>query len=178
MNLIEKLKAGKRNIRTLAYPGTEEEIGITVLSEAETRDAIFATEREFKKGEIEVSTMTLGAYTSENNTQVLFRALVDPKRQKKDGTYERLFKDMDEFRDLLRREEKEILIEEYNAFEKECSPSPRDLSEEELEALADDLKKNLTLGTDSSFRTLQQLTIYLAKQLSTLQRANGSMSSL
>jgi hypothetical protein len=139
-DLIEKLKAGKRNMRTLAYPGTENEIGITVLSEAETRDAIFATERVFKEAEIEVSAMTVSAYTAENNTQVLFRAIVDPKRQKKDGTYERLFKDVDEFRSLLRREEKEILIEEYNAFEKECSPV--DPSEEELEALSEEVKKN------------------------------------
>ncbi len=176
-DLIEKLKMGKRNIRTLIYPGTEdEEVGITVLSESETQEAIFATERVFKDAGVEVSAMTLGAYTAENNTQVLVRALVDPKRRKKDGTCERLFKDVDEFRSFLLREQKEALIDEYNAFEKECSPA--DPSEEELEALSAEVKKNLTLGPNLSIHTLQRLIIYLAKQLLTLQKDNGSTSSL
>ena len=177
-DLIEKLKAGKRNIRTLAYPGIEdEEIGITVLSESETRDAIFATERIFKDAGIEVSAMTVSAYTAENNTQILFRAIVNPKRQKKDGTCERLFKDVDEFRALLRREEKEALIDEYNAFEKECSPA--DPSEEELEALFAEVKKKGTIpGSSSSLRTLQRLIIYLASLPATSQADNGFTSSL
>jgi len=177
MSLIEKLKAGKKNVKVIRWPGTDDEIGITILAEAETQEALFAAERLFKEAGIEVTATTINAYNSEVNTQTLFRALVDSSRKKPDGTHERYFKGIDEFRSLLHREAKEILIEEYNAFEDECNPSPAKLSDEELEKILEDVKKNSHPGTNLSFGTLRQLVAYLASRPSSSQKASGSISS-
>jgi|GEM_PF-778832 hypothetical protein len=178
MGLIEKLKAGKSNIRIMKFPGTDEDIGITVLTEGETQEAMFAAERLYKDSKIEVSGVTVGSYTSEQNTQILSRALVDPGRKKADGSYERYFKSVGELRGLLRREAKETLIEEYNRFEEETSPSPLKISAEELDILLEDIKKNPeTVGNVSSFCMLRELTLYLVNQLVILQKGNGSTSS-
>jgi hypothetical protein len=178
MGLIEKLKAGKRNIKIMPFPGTDENIGLCVLTEAETQEALFATEKYFKQNDVEVSAMLVTSYNSEANTQTLFRAIVDPARQDTNGSYERYFKNIDEFRKLIGREAKDILIEEYNAFEEECSPSPLNLTEEELEKIIAEVKKSPTSGNDLSFRTLKKLTMYLVDRLSSLQKDNGSTSSV
>ena len=177
MSIIDILKAGKKNVKVVKWPGTEEDVGIIVLTEAETQEAQFAAERLFKDENIEVSAVTLGAYQSEANTQILWRALVSPEKKTKDGTHERYFKSVDELRGLIRREAKEALVEEYNAFEEECSPSPRTMSVEDLEALLEDVKKNAMNGMPSSISTLKQLIIYSANLLSTLQKDSGSISS-
>jgi hypothetical protein len=176
-SLIEKLKAGKRNIKRLEYPGTDQGIGITVLSEAETQEAVFASERLFKEHLIEVSATTADAYVSELNTQILFRALVNPAVQKKDGSCERYFSDVDEFRGMLMKDAKGILIDEYNAFQDECSPSPLKMSENEIEALVEKIKKNQMPGSGLSFRMLRELTTYLACRHQASQKDSGSTSS-
>jgi hypothetical protein len=176
MDLIEKLKAGKRNIKEIKFPGTDETIGIAVLTEAETQEALFATERLFKEKGIEVSATIVSAYNSEANTQTLFRALVNPAKKKEDGTFEQYFSSIDEFRSLIGREAKDILIEEYNSFEEEISPSPLKLSEKALERIFTEVKKNPMLGNALSLNTLRQLTMYLVNQVSILQKDNGSTS--
>src|SRR5450759_4032023 len=110
MDLIEKLKAGKRNIKTIKFPGTDDIIGLAVLTEAETQEALFAAERLFKENQIEISATTISAYNSEANTQTLVRALVNPAKKKEDGTYEQYFESIGEFRSLILRETKDLLI--------------------------------------------------------------------
>jgi hypothetical protein len=180
VSIIEKLKMGKSNVKVVDWPGLDgETIGITVLTEAETQEAQFAAERLFKDESIEVNAMTVGAYTSEANTQILFRALVNPQKKTKDGDYERIFSSVDQFRGLVRREAKEVLIDAYNAFEEECSPSPKKMSDEDLQALLDDAKKNSGMpGNDLSFSTLRQLITFTVNLLLSLQRDSGSTSSL
>jgi hypothetical protein len=51
------------------------------------------------------------------------------------------------------------------------------MSPEELENFLEDFKKNPTVGNDSSFGMLRQLTLYLVERLLTLQKDNGSTSS-
>lgn len=177
MGLLEKLKAGKKNIKIIKFPGTDEDIGITVLTEAETQDAVFAAERFFKESGIEVSATTIGAYQSELNTQILLRCLVDPSKKKKDGTYEGFFKDTKEFKSLLAKEAKDILVEEYNGFESECSPSPLKMTDDEFDRLFDELKKSpQTVGSSLSLKTLKGLIIYLAVRPATSPKDSGSTS--
>lgn len=177
MGLIEKLKAGKNNVRIIKFPGTDEDIGITVLTEAETQDAVFAAERVFKDAGIEVSATTIGAYQSELNTQILFRCLANPEKKKPDGTRERFFKDLREFKSLLAREVKDSLIEEYNSFESECSPSPLKMTEDEFDRLFDELKKSpQTVGKGLNLKTAKGLIIYLASRPAILPKVSGSIS--
>lgn len=177
MSLIEKLKAGKRNIKIIRFPGTDEDIGVTVLSEAEIQDATFETERLFKENGIEISASTLNTYNSELATRILFRVLVDVNKKMSDGQPEQFFNSIIEFKKLLTRDAKGILIEEYNAFEDECSPSPLKMGDDDFERLFESLKKNpKVIGRDLSFRMLKGLIIYLAGLHVKSQKDSGSIS--
>ena len=77
MSLLEKLKAGKKNKKTIKYPGTDQDIVVSILSEADIQIAHFEAERLFKKNGIEVSMSTVDAYEAEKTTQILFRACSD-----------------------------------------------------------------------------------------------------
>lgn len=158
-SLLEKLKAGKRNVRAIKFPGMDQNVALRVLSNADVQDALFATENHFKQHKIEVSATTVEAYEDENTTQILFRALRDPQ------DYDRPFvKDVDELRRMLTRDEKDLLVEQYNAFEKEVSPSAVTLSDAEMDDLFGRLKKTPEIGNDLSFSTLKRLIVYLASR--------------
>jgi len=177
--IVEKLKLGKRNVKIVAFPGTDEQIGIVPLAENDIQEALFTTEKVFKEAGIEVNAMTMGAYTSEFNLQILYRALVDPEKKKPDGTFERYFRTADELRGVIKAEAKSILVDEYNAWEAECSPSPRRMTEEELEALVEEVKRDprVTPGLVTSLSTAHGLIAFMASQLVTSRKASGSISS-
>lgn len=175
MNLIEVLKAGKKHIKTLKFPGTEFEVGLCVLTDGEVQDAVFSTEQRFKEKGIEITATTLATYNRELNTQMLFRALVDPLKQRPDGTYEPIFKKVDELR-LATADQKNELIEEYNAFEAQCSPSPVKMTDDEFDALFEDIKKNPLTGNDLSLQTARRLILYLASRPQNLPKDSGSIS--
>ena len=175
MNLLEVLKAGKKNIKRLKFPGTEQEIGLTVLTEAEIEESVFATELVFKAAEVNITSTSISMYNSELSTQMLFRALVDPLKTKKDGTYERIFKSPDELRSLITSAQKAILIGEYNNFENECSPDVDKLSQLKFDELFEELKKNPQAGNSLSLQTARRLILYLVGRLQSLPQANGSI---
>ena len=157
--LLDKLKGGKRHIRVIKFPGTDQDVALRVLNNSETQEALFATERHFRDKEIEVTLTTAEAFEDENTTQILFRAL----RNAEDPS-EPLAASPDELRRALTREEKDHLVELYLEFEKEISPSAANMSEEEMEALFEDLKKTPELGNNLSSGTLKRLIGYLASR--------------
>ncbi len=161
MSLLEKLKGGKRNTRKIPFPGTDQDVALQVLSNAEKQDALFATEDLFKKKGIRISTTTVEAYEDENATQILARALRDPQDPETPFSG-----NADELRTLLTTGEKDLLVEAYDSFEKEVSPSAKDLTEAELEELVDTLKKTPGFGSSLSSPTLRQLTMYSVNRLS------------
>lgn len=178
MSLIEKLKAGKRNIRQIPWPGTDTNIGLTVLTESELQEAVFETERLFKKSGIEVSATTLGAYEKELSTQTLFRAIVDPDQPRPDGTWARLFTSIVDLKALFTAPAiKDNLIAEYNALEEECNPSPSVLSETELMTLFETVKKSPDSGTSLSSSSQRQLIAFMASRLSNSPKDSGSTST-
>lgn len=159
MSLLEKLKAGKRNLRIIRFPGTEHDVALRVLSNAELQDALFATEDLFRKKNIVIGSTTIEAYEDEHTTQILYRALRDPRDPEKPFA-----ESVDELRSLLTREEKDLLVARYNDFEKEVSPAPDMLTEEEMDGLLDEIKKKPEAGNGLSFSTLKRLTIYSASR--------------
>lgn len=172
MGLLEKIKAGKRNIKTIAFPGTDREICLQVLTNHETQEAVFATENYFKRVQIEITATTLDAYEDERVTQILFRALKDPEDIKNSIT-----KDADELRRLLTKEDKELLLQLYTEYERECSPNFTQMSDNEFETLWEDLKKNpIMLSSVSNIGMLKRLLLYLASAPETSQKGNGSTS--
>jgi hypothetical protein len=168
MSLLEKLKAGTNNKKTIKFPGTEEPIVIRILSEGDRQDAWFAAERHFSLNKIEISMSTVEAHEAEKALQMIYRAITDAEGNP-------LTKTADQFRKLLSMDEKNALADEYLAFEKECSPVQNHLSEEELRGLRDDLKKNpKTLESFSDISIARQLISYLVNQPETSPKGSGS----
>jgi hypothetical protein len=173
MDIVAKLKAGKKNVRKMKWPGTDIDIGLRVLSEAEIQEAAFETERHFKKAGIEVSVQTAIIYDKEQITQTLFQALVNPERT------ERLFTRADDLRGIFTAPEiKDALVAEFNDLMAECSPSPKTLAEEELKLLFDEVKKNPRSGMNLSLNSLRQLLIFSASQAAASPKDSGSGSTL
>lgn len=169
-NLLERLKRGTENKKTIKFPGTETNIQIRVLSEAERQAAHFAAEQHFKRQGIDVSMATVEAYEAEKTIQMLYRALSDEEGKALAHTPMR-------FAELLTIDEKSALVDEYMAHEKDCSPNPETLSEEEIDEIFESLKKNQTIpGNVSNIAIARQVIISLANRLRTLQQASGSTS--
>ncbi len=177
MSLIEKLKAGKHAVKIVTWPGSNNAIGITVLTEAEIQAAYFETELMFKSKGIEFSAANVDAYQSEESTQVLARALVDPEAKDKNGDPVRIFKSADELRGLIAHPDvKAALIQEYNDWQAECSPKIETMTEEKYDALFAEVKKNPSCLNSSSSRTLRGLITYLADRQTKLRKVSGSTS--
>ncbi len=177
MSLIEKLKAGKHAVKIITWPGTNNAIGITVLTEAESQSAHFETELMFKQKGIEFSAANVDEYQSEESTQILARALVDPEAKDKNGDPVRIFKSADELRGLIAHPDiKAALIQEYNDWQTECSPKIESMTEEQYDALFSEVKKNASCLNSLSLRTLRGLIIYLADRQTKLRKASGSTS--
>jgi len=170
--LLERLKAGKKNKKTIKFPNTQEDVVISVLSESELQEAHFATERHFKKNGIEASMVTVDAYEAEKTTQVLFRALRDPLDETK-----AIAKTIDAFRGLIERGEKDLLVDEYTSLELESNGGTETMTPDEMESFFDALKKRPEiLGSVSSIGTARQLISYLASRPQTSQPDSGSIS--
>jgi hypothetical protein len=172
MSLIEKLKAGKRNVKTIKFPGTEDDIFLQILSNADIQDAVFAAERRFKSEEIAITSSTLDAYEDERTTQIIFRALRDPLDPKKPFA-----STADELRKLLSKEEKDHLVSEYNAFQDECSPRIEEMTAEKFDEIWAALKKNPQTALNFlSSGTQRRLLLYLASLPATSPTPSGSIS--
>ncbi|TAN61362.1 hypothetical protein EPN18_06840 [bacterium] len=172
MSLLEKLKGGKRNTKVVKFPGTDDDVALVILSNHELQDSIFAAEGYFKAGDITVSATTLDAYEDERTTQILFRALRSP-----DNLREPFAATVTELRKSVTREEKDLLVKEYVAFEQECSPQFETLPDGDFDKLWEDLKKNPEAVLNSlNFRTLKKLVLYLALRQGNSPADNGSTS--
>jgi len=173
-DLLNQLKLGTDNVKLIKWPGSSKEVALRIISQRDHQDSVFSTERLFKSEKIDVNMVTAEEYDSEKATQLLYRALRDP--QKLD---EPISTSIGEFRRLISREEKRMLIDEYMGFESECSPSPENLSAEEFDKVFTALKKNSaeTIGSITSMSTLKKLLRTTADQLVSSQMASGSSSS-
>lgn len=170
MNMLERLKKGTDNKKGIVFPGTSEEVVVSVLSEGARQDAGFAAEQHFKRRDIEISLSTVDAYEAEKTLQMLYRALSDQEGNP-------LARTVDEFRNRITVDEKDRLVEEYLAFEKECSPDPETMNEAELEALIEEIKKKPEMiGSFSNIGTARQLISCLVNRLPSLLPDSGSTS--
>ncbi len=154
-SLLEKLKAGARNLRVIDFPGSDRKVGLRVLTNAESQAAFFAAAEHFEKRGVEIGADTIEAFEDEHTVQQLALALRDP-----DDPDTAFAKNADQLRALITRDEKSALVDEYTAFEQEVSPRAENLSEQELDELLDRLKKKPeTLSILNTF-TLRRLLAY------------------
>jgi hypothetical protein len=161
-DLLSTLKAGTDNVKLIKFPKSETPIALKILNQKELQDAAFCTERLFKTEKIDVNLMTSEEYSSEKATQILFRCIRDPENLEQG-----IAPNITVFRASLTRNEKEYLIGEYLAFEKDVSPSPDNMSNEEFDKILLDVKKNPEDITGKIFSSsmLKKLITTLVSQL-------------
>jgi hypothetical protein len=174
MGLLQKIKAGTSNRRTINWPGTDTQIDLRLLSNRDELDSTLAADRLFKDSEDRIEFHNLDAYQTERTMQQLWRACVEH------GTDTPIAESIAEFRKLVTTHERDALVDEYNTLAEQCNPSPRELSDDEFDSLVAQLKKKPkeTAGSISSLSTLRRLCRYLAFQPATSPRDSGSTSGL
>jgi hypothetical protein len=161
-DLLAKLRLGTANTKLIKWPGCEEYVGLKILSQQQQQDGAFAAERWFEGHKISIHLGSADEYDSEKASQMLWRALVDPKDMKTP-----VFDTVDKFRESVTREDKSYLIEEYMTFEKDCSPSPDNMKPEEFDAFLSEVKKTPEeiLSKCTSSNTLKRCITTMASQL-------------
>lgn len=159
-SLLAKLKAGKDNVKVVKFPGTDQDVAIQVLTNGEKQRGALETERYFEAEKIKISATGLKVYNDELNTRLLFQALRDP------DDHERSFAgSVGELRDMLTTDEKDLLLEEYDALETEVSPTEEAMTDEALEEFLATVKKNPTVLNASSLPMLRRLSVFMAARL-------------
>lgn len=149
-DLLSRLKAGQSAIARVTLDGVG--LGLRVLTEQDYLESQIATEEAMKEAGMELSVSTAEAFEAEKASQLLTRALVDPDSGRPVTTSAKVL------REAIIRDQKVVLIDAYLAHEKSFSPSERTLTEAELSALLDEVKKTpeMTLSNVSSIDTLKR----------------------
>lgn len=173
MGFLTDLRAGSALRKTIRFPGTDRDIDITILTDAEEQAAEFAAERLFVAEKIAIAFHNADQYANELTLQKLYRSL------KLSGSDDPLEPSITEFKSHITPIERDLLVDEFNAFCEQFNPSPRTMGDEEFDALVENLKKNagMTIGKISSFATLKRLALYLAKERSIAPTDSGATSS-
>ncbi|EKD36408.1 MAG: hypothetical protein ACD_75C01523G0010 [uncultured bacterium] len=146
--ILERLKAGVKNTRDIAFHGTA--LKLRLLSEAEILNCRLDTLTYAEKNNLDEESQAI-----ENARRQLFTVLSDAEGN-------RVAESIDSFRDLLTRSEREYLVEEYLLLENECTPSVPGMEKAEFNDILDLVKKKPeSILSTSNTATLRRLIIYL-----------------
>ena len=149
--MLEKLKAGTKNTRDVNFHGIT--LKLRLLSEAEILQCRLDTVAYAKNKDLDEESQA-----TENARRQLFTVLSDTEGN-------RIAENIDSFRDLLTRGEREYLIEEYLLLENDCLPSVPGMERAEFEDILAMVKKSPeSLLNASNTATLRRLTTYLENQ--------------
>ena len=169
-SLIEKIKAGADHVGTIQWPGTDEPVGLRLLTEFDYSEAGIAADRHFK--DIAIGAQNVNNYNAEIETQWLFRAVVNP------DTKERLFNNIVQFKKMLTPEIKDILAEKLSEMQEKYNPNPDNMTEDEFDKFLDNVKKNPreTVGNIQSISLARRVIISLASPPTNSQTDSSSTS--
>jgi hypothetical protein len=160
MNL-EQLKAGVNNRRPVKFHG--ETLTLRVLNEDELAQCRIDSLAYVRKVDLDDDGMTVDLVLRQ-----LYVALSDDAGK-------RLAPTLDKFKAGLTRSEREYLVNEYLAVERECSPDLSKMGEEEFEELVEEVKKNQDLlWNPSSSGLLRRLATFLDSRPPSLPTDSGS----
>lgn len=149
--LLEKLKAGTKNTRDVNFHGIT--LKLRLLSEAEILQCRLDTGAYAKNKDLDEESQA-----TENARRQLFTVLSDVEGN-------RVAENIDSFRDLLTRGEREYLIEEYLLLENDCSPSVPGMERAEFDDILEEVKKSPeSILSASNTATLRRLVNYLEHQ--------------
>ena len=139
MSLVDRVYAGKNNFRLIVWPGSSLRVKMRILSRGEILEAQKAAHEHFKLLEISPDELhNVEPFEDEKTVQILYRCLAsaegeDEGKPVADG--------IDSFRMSLNRLDQNALVNEYELLEDECAPNVDRMSEKQLEAFIDTLKK-------------------------------------
>lgn len=151
--ILEKLKAGIKNTRPVDFHGTP--LTIRLLSEGEMQQSRLEAQAYSKKKDLDEESEII-----EKALRQLFIALSDEEGNK-------IAENIDSFRNLVTRGEREFFIEEYLFLERESLPSVPGMDQSEFQDILDEVKKNPDLVLNgSNIYTLKRLISYLENQRS------------
>lgn len=157
-DLLARLKAGRAAVGQVTVDGVT--FGLRLLTEQDYLAAQIATEVAMREAGMELSVSTAEAFEAEKSSQLLVRALIDP------ASGEPVAQTAQALREATYRDQQASLINAYLAHEKQYSPSERTLSDDELTALLEEVKKSpaMMLSSVSSSDTLKRLITALVSQ--------------
>jgi len=142
---LRAMRAGKRYTRPGQIPANEA-LGAAavdflwrVVTENERAEAVQAAHEYLEQRRIPVVVPGQSYLEDETSWQILWRAMRDPERPEKP-----LARDVDELREFLSFEERDMLITGYMDLEEFVNPDLHGLSSDERDALVAALKKNDT----------------------------------
>lgn len=160
-SLLEKLKNSSNTIHSVRLSDGLT-VGLRILNEQDYIEAAVAVEQAMQARKVEFSATTAELFEDEKATQLLSRALVDPKSKTP------ISEDAEQLREALNREQRQYLTEEYLSFEKDNAPSGRTMDDAEFTQLFETLKKtpDQIHLSDLSTDTLKRLFITLVNQQS------------
>ena len=158
-DLLEKLKAGRTFIKPFKLGDVS--LGLRILTERDYQEAGWAANDLLKDHQTELNAANAELFESEKFTQLIHRFVVDPAN----GT--RVFPSAEEVLDTFSREERLAVADAYYDFEKEYSPSERNMTEAEFTAILNDVKKKPDLESLSGLSgvLLKRLVLTLVAQL-------------
>lgn len=173
MNLAGILEGKDRITKIIKFPGTEHDISMQILTIGEDSAAQYAGEKYFKDLGIKNDHIGLHAtYLEERTWQRLWRVF----RNVTNG--DPLTASVEDFKKHLTVSVATILINTYEVFEMDMSPNPINLTDDELTATMELLKKKpeAMSGDNYSTNTQKQVITSLAKQLVISLRDNSLKS--
>jgi hypothetical protein len=161
---ITKIKNGITNCKLTTWPGSDQDIYLRILSEMDSLRA-----EQYCDGAYRERSLSLGNIDERNalkDSYCLYLAIVD-------GDGRRVFDDFDVFCSCISSEIRKSLIDQQNSFQAECSPKIAEMSDKEVDALIEDIKKNSQIVLNiSDMYVLRRLIITLAGRLQRLPKRN------
>jgi hypothetical protein len=125
MSLLHKIKNGKKNVKTIEFPGSTTKVALVILSSNELTEAKVAADAYIAEKKITGDTYVDMAFQQE----IVFRAL-----REIGNTDNKLAEDISEIRELEVNELAYLQVQ-YNLFQSENSPFLSSVTEEQFEAL-------------------------------------------
>lgn len=158
--LLQRLKQNTPS-KKLTWPGTEEEITLTVANSHVHATASLKAAEMFK--DVHISYHNMDDFNQEKLVQLLHRCVSDSEGK--------TFCSISEFKALVNGELLTWLDEQHALLEEDYSPNVDNMSEDEFDKLVEDLKKKPeeTLSGVCSIYVLRRLIMYLVSPVQSLQ---------